>query len=138
MDMAIIGASTAVALRIVRMEYWAVFALLTAVLGIIPYAGIIIVLVLATLVTLASDPSRVPFVLVAIFLVQQLEANVVLPRMMRDQAELPELPLLIFMLLMGSWFGLGGVFVAPALLAVMKTLYKELYQPWIAAQDVSN
>lgn len=130
-DMAIIGVSVAIVLRIVGMEFWAVFALLTAVLCIIPYAGILIVIVLASLVTLASDPSRVWAVIIGIFLVQQLEANVVLPRVMRDQAELPELPLLVFMLLMGSWFGIVGVFIAPALLAILKTIYHELYKPWI-------
>lgn len=130
-DMALIGVSVAIVLRIVGMEFWAVFALLTAVLCIIPYAGILIVIVLAALVTLASDPSRVWAVVIAIFLVQQLEANVVLPRVMRDQAELPELPLLVFMLLMGSWFGIVGVFIAPALLAILKTIYHELYKPWI-------
>jgi predicted PurR-regulated permease PerM len=130
-DMAIIGVSMGIVLRLVGMEYWAVFAVLTAVLCIIPYAGILIVIVLAALVTLASDPARVPFVVAAIFLVQQLEANVVLPRVMRDQAELPEVPLLIFMLMLGGWFGIVGVFVAPALFAIVKTLYHEIYQPWI-------
>jgi len=130
-DMAIIGVSVAIVLRIVGMEFWAVFALLTAVLCIIPYAGILIVILLAALVTLASDPSRVWAVVIGIFLVQQLEANVVLPRVMRDLAELPELPLLVFMLLMGSWFGIVGVFIAPALLAILKTIYHEVYQPWI-------
>lgn len=133
-DMAIIGVSMAIVLRIVGMEFWAVFALLTAVLCIIPYAGILIVIVLAALVTLGSNPAQLPWVVSAIFLVQQLEANVVLPRVMRDQAELPELPLLMFMLLMGKWFGIVGVFIAPALLAILKTLYHELYQPWIASK----
>jgi predicted PurR-regulated permease PerM len=135
MDMAIIGVSMAVVLRIVNMEYWAIFALLTAVLCIIPYAGIIIVIFLAAIVTLASDPAKVPWVIGAILIVQQLEANVVLPRVMRDQAELPELPLLVFMLLMGNWFGLVGVFMAPAVLAILKTLYHEIYQPWLRLRD---
>jgi predicted PurR-regulated permease PerM len=134
-DMAIIGVSMGIVLKIVGMEYWAVFALLTAVLCIIPYAGIIIVIVLAAAVTLGSQPDKLWLVLGAIFLVQQLEANVVLPRVMRDQAELPEVPLLIFMLLMGKWFGIVGVFVAPALFAILKTLYHELYQPWLAKHD---
>jgi len=134
-DMAIIGVSMAIVLRIVNMEYWAVFALLTAVLCIIPYVGIIVVTVLGALVTLGSDPSKVPWVVGAILIVQQLEANVVLPRVMRDQAELPELPLLVFMLLMGSWFGVVGVFIAPALLAILKTLYNEIYQPWLQEHD---
>jgi predicted PurR-regulated permease PerM len=137
-DMGIIGLSMGLVLKIVGMEYWAVFALLTAILCIIPYAGILIVIVLAGLVTLGSQPGKVPIVITAIFVVQQLEANVVLPRVMRDKAQLPEVPLLIFMLLMGSWFGIVGVFVAPALFAVLKTFYNELYQPWLNARELTN
>lgn len=137
-DMGIIGLSMGVVLWIVGMEYWAVFALLTAVLCIIPYAGIIIVILLASIVTLASQPDRVLWVVLSIFFVQQIEANIVLPGVMRDQAQLPEVPLLIFMLMMGCWFGLVGVFVAPALFAILKTLYAELYQPWLVRVDAQN
>lgn len=126
-DMLLLGLITAIGLWIVGVDYWFVFAILTVVFGIIPYVGIILVVAIVTLVTLASDPSQVPWVLLVFFITQQLEGNVILPLVMRGQVELPEVPLLIFMLFLGSWLGLVGVFIAPPLLAVLRVAYEDFY-----------
>lgn len=126
-DMAIIGLLTGIGLRVANVEYWAVFGLLTAVLGIIPYLGIIIVVLTTTLITLSTDPSKVPLVLLIFFITQQLEGHLILPLAMKGGAELPVVPLIIFMMFMGSFFGVLGVFIAPALFSIMRVLYIELY-----------
>lgn len=126
-DMTIVGLMTLIGLWIVGIEYWAVFGLLTALLGFIPYLGILIVVVLASLVTLASDPSAVLWVFLVFIITQQVEGNFILPMVMREQIQLPEVPLLIFILLMGVWFGLVGIFIATPLFAMLRILYLELY-----------
>jgi predicted PurR-regulated permease PerM len=50
---------------------------------------------------------------------------------MKGQAEIPEVLLIVVMLFFGFWFGLIGVFIAPPLVAVMICLYQELYIPAI-------
>jgi predicted PurR-regulated permease PerM len=130
-DMAIIGTLTSIGLWIAGVDYWLLFGVLTGVLGIIPYAGIAIVVGFATLVTMASDISRVPWLIGVFFLTQQIEGHVVLPLVMRDRARLPAVPLLVFMLVMASWGGLLGVLMAPALFAVLLLAYRQLYQPAI-------
>ena len=134
-DMAIIGAITTIGLLLVGVNYWALFGLLTAILGIIPYVGVMMVVVLVSLVTLASDPGQLPLVLLVFFVTQQIEGNVVLPMVMKGQAEIPEALLVVVMLFFGSWFGLLGVFVAPPLLAVMISLYRNLYLPAIEGKS---
>ena len=128
-DMGIIGSITGIGLWIVGVEYWAVFALLTAVLGIIPYIGIFFVVIAATIITLASNPSKLPWMLGVFFITQQLEGNLILPLVLKGRAELPVVPLLIFMMFLGTFFGIMGVFIAPPLFAVLRTLYIELYLP---------
>lgn len=128
-DMSIIGIITGIGLWITGVEYWAVFGLLTAVLGIIPYVGIFLVVMAASLITLASDPSKIPIVLLVFLVTQQLEGNLILPLVMKGRAELPVVPLLIFMMFLGTFFGILGVFIAPPLFAVLRTLYIELYLP---------
>ncbi len=130
-DMLIIGLLTAIGLALVGVDYWAVFGLLTAMLCIIPYVGTLIVIVIASLITLASDPANFPWVLLVFAITQQVEGNLILPMVMKGQAELPEVPLLIFMLVLGAWMGLLGVFLAPPLFAVLKVAYVELYLPRI-------
>lgn len=130
-DMVIIGVLTAVGLWIVGVEYWAIFGLLTGVLAIIPYVGIIIVVIIACLITLASDPSQIPWILLVFAVTQQLEGDVILPMVMKGGADLPVVPLLIFMLFLGTFFGILGVFMAPALLAVLRVIYIDVYLPII-------
>lgn len=130
-DMAIIGLITTLGLWIVGVKYWALFGLLTAILGIIPYVGVMIVVIVVSLITLATDASLVPWVLLIFFITQQIEGNVVLPMVMKGQVEIPEALLIVVMLFFGFWFGLLGVFIAPPLLAVMICLYQELYLPAI-------
>ena len=128
-DMAIVGVLTSLGLWIVGAEYWLLLGLLTGLLGIIPYIGNALVLVFAALITLGSDPSRLPWVLVVFIAVQQLEGNLILPMVMKGGARLPAAPLLVFMLLMGTWAGLLGVLIAPPLFAVICLAYRELYLP---------
>lgn len=133
-DMLILGIMTAIGLWIVGVDYWAVYGFLTALFGIIPYVGPLIVVGCAVLITLASEPSLVPWVIVVFVVVQQIEGNIILPMLMKGQVELPEVPLLIFILLLGSWLGIVGVFLAPPFFAIMKVLYIELYLPRVDSE----
>jgi predicted PurR-regulated permease PerM len=71
----------------------------------------------------------VPWVIAVFVVIQQIEGNIILPMLMKNQVALPEVPLLIFILLMGSWLGIVGVFLAPPFFTIMKVLYVELYLP---------
>lgn len=127
MDMLVVAFMTAIGLWIVGVEYWALIGVLAAVLCIIPYVGIIAVVVLGTLITLASNPAQVPWVLLVFLVTQQVEGNLILPVIMKGKAHLPEVVLLIFMFFMGTYFGFLGLFIAPPLLAVLRNLYIEIY-----------
>lgn len=135
-DMAIIGALTAIGLWIVGADYWLLFGLLTGLLGIIPYVGIAIVVVFSGLVTLASDPSRLPWVIGVFVATQQLEGHLILPLVMSGRASLPAVPLLVFMLVIGSWGGLLGVLMAPPVFALLLLAYKRFYLPRMEAGEV--
>lgn len=128
-DMVILGAITTLSLWAIGVEFWAVYGLMTAIFAIVPYVGIFFVVITATLITLASEPSMVIWVLVVFTITQQIEANIILPIIMKSQVDLPEVPLLIFILFLGAWFGLLGVFLAPPLFAILRVLYLELYLP---------
>lgn len=132
-DMAIIGVLTMLGLWIVGANYWAILGLLTAVLGIIPYLGILIMIVVSTCVTIASDPTMLPWVLGVFLVTQQIEGNIVMPLVMKGQMDIPEVPLLVFMLLMGGWFGLLGVFLSTPLFALLKVMHQEFLQPYLDA-----
>lgn len=129
LDMLAIGIITGLGLMLIGVPYWAIYGLLTAVLGIIPYVGMMIVVTTAAVITMTSHPELVPGVIGVFLVTQMLEGYVILPMIMKGQSDLPEVPLIIFILLMGAWFGLLGLFVAPAAFAVLRVLYMRLYIP---------
>jgi predicted PurR-regulated permease PerM len=93
------------------------------------------VVIAAFFITLAAQPELVWWVVLVFGITQQIEGNVVLPLVMKGQADLPEVPLLVFMLLMGTWFGIIGVFVAPGAFAVVRILYLRIYLPRLEGQQ---
>lgn len=137
-DMVIVAILTSVGLGLVGVDYWLLLGVLTGLFGIIPYVGIAIVVVFASLLALASEPAQLPWVLGVFLLTQQIEGHLILPLVMRGRARLPAVPLLVFMLLMGSWAGLLGVLIAPPLFAVLCLLYRELYLPRMDGAGVSS
>ncbi len=126
-DMAIIGLLTTIGLWIVGVKYWALFGLLTGLLGIIPYVGILIVLSAVSFIVLISEPSQFGWVLLVFFITQQIEGNLILPLVMKGTVEIPEALLIMTMLFFSFWFGLIGIFIAPPTVAVLLCLYRNLY-----------
>lgn len=128
LDMAIVGGLTALGLWVTGVDYWAIFGAMTGLLAIIPYFGTLVTLLLVTLVTAASQPDQVLWVLLVFLVVQQIEGNLILPIIMKERVKLPEAPLLFFIILMSLWFGALGIVVAPGLFAIGRTLYIELFE----------
>lgn len=117
-DMFIIGVLTTIGLFLVGFQYWIAIGLLTGVLAIIPYFGVLTVALVSILITLANSPENVYWVVAVFVVTQQLEGGVILPLLMKKKVSLPEVPLIIFIVLMGFWFGLLGMLMAPPILAV--------------------
>jgi predicted PurR-regulated permease PerM len=122
-----IGVLTGGSLALVGVQYAAVFGLLTAILDVIPYAGPLMAFVAVTVVTLGSQPDMVPWVIGIFIGIQQVESNLVVPLMMRGRVELPPVPLMALILIMGEEFGLIGALIATPLLSVGRTIYLETW-----------
>jgi predicted PurR-regulated permease PerM len=134
--MSITGSATTLGLWIIGIDYWLLFGVMTALLGIIPYVGVILTVILTSLVTLGSDAEKIYWVLGLFFIIQQLEGNVLIPLIMRENVDLPEAHLVILMIILGSWFGILGAFIAPPLMAVGLVVYRLTYAPAMDAKTM--
>jgi predicted PurR-regulated permease PerM len=133
----ITGALTAIAMLLIGIDYWLLIAAMTVVLDFIPFVGALITGAVAVVLTLGTEPEKVWWVLLAFIGIQQIESNVVLPVVLKGAVRLPEAHLLVFVVLMGSAFGILGVFVAPPLFAILHHLYRKAYIPWIERREAS-
>ena len=127
--MATVGTITSIGLLITGVDYWFALGVLTAALDIIPYLGPITAWIMASLLTLGSEPDKLVWVFVVYVVAQQLEADLVIPIVMKGRIRLPPIHLLTLMLVFGNWFGVIGVLIAPPLFAVARTIYLITYVP---------
>lgn len=135
---AISGTLTAIALALIGVDFWLLIAALTMVLDFVPFIGAVLTGSVAVILTLGTAPDRVIWVLLVFVAIQQIESHIVLPIVMKESIRLPEAHLLVFVIVMGTAFGIIGVFVAPPLFAVMHHLYTQAYVPWIEGRRTGS
>ena len=100
---------------------------IAGVMEFIPNFGATISLIPAVLVALAKDPGLVPWVLLAYIVTQQIQSNVIMPRIMARQIEIPAATLLIAQLIFAALFGFLGLLLAVPLTVVVLVFVRELY-----------
>lgn len=122
-DMVVVGVLTTVGLWMIGVNYWALYGLFTGVLSIIPYVGILSVVVFSGAVVAVLQPDKLLWLILVFIITQQLEGNFILPKVMKDQVQIPAVLLIFLMILVGSWLGMLGLFVTPPLLAIGVALY---------------
>lgn len=122
-DMVVVGVLTTLGLWIIGVNYWALYGVFTGVLSIIPYVGILSVVVFSGAVVAVLQPEKLLWLMVVFIVTQQLEGNFILPKVMKDQLHIPAGLLIFLMILVGSWLGILGVFVTPPLLAIGVAIY---------------
>jgi predicted PurR-regulated permease PerM len=102
-------------------------AVIAAFATFIPNVGVILPIIPISIFTLADDPRRLPLVLGAYILIQQVEGNFITPSVVKSQLNIPAGVVFVFQLIAASFFGFIGVALAVPLLATVMVLVRELY-----------
>jgi predicted PurR-regulated permease PerM len=113
------------------LPFIALFAILAAMLEVLPVIGPILATVLPTLVGVAIDPWLGLLVLGAFFLVQQLEGTILAPIVLRQAVRMHPVSLLFALVVFSSLLGPLGALLAVPMAATLKVLYDEWYYPWM-------
>jgi predicted PurR-regulated permease PerM len=96
-------------------------------LEFIPNFGSLISVCLAILIALADDPGLVPWVILAYFVTQQVQSNLIMPRIMSRQLSIPAAAILIAQVIFAALFGFLGLLLAMPLAVVIMVLIREIY-----------
>jgi predicted PurR-regulated permease PerM len=134
-DMAISGVLLYVGLRLVGLDYAVVFAVLTALLVVVPYYGAIVGAIPPILLALTDSPGKALLVLAVYVVVQQIEGNVIVPVVMSRTMRLHPAVIAVGVVMVGALFGVVGLFVAVPLIATSVILVEEL---WVRRVEEPN
>jgi predicted PurR-regulated permease PerM len=126
-DMFISGTLLFIGLTIIGLDFAIFFAVLTALLVVIPYFGAIVGAVPPTLFALTDSPEQAILVLVIYVAVQQIEGNVLIPLIMSNRVRLHPALIAIGVLVVAQLFGFIGLFVAVPIISMAIILAEELW-----------
>jgi predicted PurR-regulated permease PerM len=126
-DMLVTGVMLYIALTLVGLDFAIFFAVLSALLVVVPYFGAIAGAIPPTLFAFTDSPGKALLVLGAYILVQQLESNVTIPVIMAQRVRLHPAVIAIGVLVVGQLFGFVGLFVAVPILSLIIIAVEEFW-----------
>lgn len=123
----IIGILYYIGLRIVGLNEALVLALFGGFTEFIPYLGPILGAIPALLLALTYSPFKALVVLVVIIAIQQLESQIIVPKVMQRAVGLNPLISILALLVGAQLFGLVGALVAIPIATAISVILVELY-----------
>jgi predicted PurR-regulated permease PerM len=130
--MTFIAVFWAISLSIIGVPFALLLGLFSGLISFIPYLGATISVTVPILLALISDPFTVVWVILAFVIIQQIEGNILQPIVMSRAVDLHPALVVFAILVMGTLFGLVGVFLAVPLVAALQVLVREL---WVQRMD---
>ena len=125
LEAVILGGMFAVAMAIFKMPYIPLVSVVIAVTALIPIVGAFVGCVVGAFFILVNDPLQAAY-FVALFLVlQQLEGNLIYPRVVGTSVGLPGMWVLVSVTIGGEIMGIAGMLVMIPLVSVLYTLVRE-------------
>ncbi len=125
LDALAVGVITFLLLTIFRVsEYNLLIAAICAVTNVIPVFGPFIGAIPSGLIVLISNPSKLILFLILILVIQQIEGNIIMPRIQGNSTGISSLAVLIAITVMGSLFGVVGMIIGVPIFAVIIELVK--------------
>ena len=136
LEAVILGAMFAVGMAIFRMPYIPLVSVVIAVTALIPIVGAFVGCVVGAFFILVNDPLQA-LSFVALFLVlQQVEGNIIYPRVVGTSVGLPGMWVLVSVTIGGEIMGIAGMLVMIPLVSVLYSLLREFTAKRLAERNI--
>ncbi len=125
-DSAIIGIMLYILFLIFRIEYAGLFGLFLGIGNMIPYFGPLISSVPVLIILLIINPWHSLIALIIILVVQQLDGNVIGPKILSDNIGVSAFWILLAVTICGVAFGFAGMIFGVPLVVVIKNVVEDI------------
>ncbi|MGI6120103.1 MAG: AI-2E family transporter [Desulfosporosinus sp.] len=123
----IVGVLVGIGVKLVGMDYALLIGLICGISDLIPYFGPVIGAVPAILLALTKSPVMALKAAMIILIVQQLEGNVISPKLMGDSVGLHPLWVIFAILAGGELAGVWGMLLAVPVAAMLRVVINHIY-----------
>ena len=126
-ELAIVATLNSVALLILGIEYAILLGLIGAILNLIPYIGGLVAIALPMTIALATkSPFYALLVFVAYILVQFIDNNFLVPKIVASKVKINALASIVVVLVGGAMWGIAGMFLSLPLIAILKVIFDRI------------
>ena len=126
LDSAIIGILAYVVLTIMRMPDTILLAVIIGVTNIIPFFGPFIGAIPSFLIVVLQNPLQGVYFLIFIFILQQIDGNIIGPKILGDSTGLSSFWVVFAILVFGGLWGFPGMLLGVPLMAVIYYVAQKL------------
>ena len=136
LDSALIGVLIFIVLSIFKMPYVLFLSVLMGCTNVIPFFGPFIGAIPSAIIVLFAAPSQFLWFIVIILVIQQIDGNLVGPKILGDSIGISPFWIIFSILTFGKLFGFVGMVVAVPLFAVIYSVVKEIIEARLTRKEL--
>ena len=133
-EMFLISLMTTLGFMLIGVKYAILLGIITGILNLIPYIGILFAGILSIVASLTGSPdlSVIIGVIVVTTVVQLIDNNIIVPLIVSSKVEINAFVSIIGIIIGGAIAGISGMFLALPILAILKVIFDriESLEPW--------
>lgn len=135
-DSVIIGLISFVVFWAFKIPYYPLLAVIVGITNIIPTFGPIFGAIFGGLLLLIVAPDKVILFLIIVLIIQQVDGNIIGPKILGDKTGLSSLWVIVAILVGGSFFGVAGMFFGVPILACLTSLCSFILESRLLRKDL--
>ncbi len=135
-DAVIVGVLCSIFMLIFRMPYVMLISLIIGITNIIPVFGPFIGAIPSAVLILIAEPRKVIWFVIFIIALQQLDGNVISPKILGNKIGLPSFWVLFSILVCSSMFGIIGMIIGVPLFAVLLDLFSAIINSRLRSKNM--
>ena len=137
-EVIILGCMFAISMAIFRMPYIPLVSVLVAVTAFIPVVGAFVGCIFGAFFILVDNPIQALGFVIMFLVIQQIEGNLIYPRVVGNSIGLPGMWVLLAVAVGGELMGVAGMFVMIPLASVVYVLISEITHVRLSQRNIAD
>lgn len=133
-EMIAVSVLTSIGLYFIGVEYFILLGIITGILNMVPYIGILVAGVLSIMASLSgsADLSIVVGVIIVNLIVQLIDNNILVPIFVNSKVQINAFVSIVGIIIGNILGGITGMFLAIPIIAIIKVIFDRIdsMQPW--------
>lgn len=134
----ILGALCFLGMLILRIPYAGTIGVLVGITALVPIVGAFIGVAIGILLIITVDPIKAIIFIIFFLILQQIEGNLIYPKVVGNSVGLPGILVLFAVTIGGNLFGVVGMLIGLPIVSIIYTILKEDVNYRLSKRNIEN